>query len=355
MTELVLASRWSYSAARRSQALQAIQQQDVSALCELVTYHVRLKGVAGSDTSARTLRSYHLAIRDFLAWCWSGSQTLALNQLTSEQIEQYLLHLRTRPRHPRTPQAQPTAERLSADSARTYLYGVRAMTRALVWAGALDEDPTREVRAPRARTAAHERKGALSTSALNELLALPHSLGHAPERQARDAAILVLGARLGLRLDEMVHLDVTDLDVRSARLRVRHGKGQKARTVDIPPGTLAVLRSWLNVRSAVIRHGQADHGALLLSFQPAARGQRLSNRGLYSVVSVYGRLLGLDETLRGVHALRRTAGTRLYRATRDLHVVADVLGHASIATSAVYAKLDVNTRRAALAAAEEVE
>jgi integrase/recombinase XerC len=94
---------------------------------------------------------------------------------------------------------------------------------------------------------------------------------------------------------------------------------------------------------------------LLLSFQPAARGQRLSSRGLYSVVSGYGQLLGLDETLRGVHALRRTAGTRLYRATRDLHVVADVLGHASIATSAVYAKLDRNTRRAALEAAEEVE
>ncbi|QLG13029.1 tyrosine-type recombinase/integrase (plasmid) [Deinococcus sp. D7000] len=355
MTELVLASPWSHTAARRTQAMQAVQARDVAALCGLVTYHVRLKGVAGSDTSDRTLRNYHLAIRDFLAWCWSGAQTLALNQLTSEHVEQYLLHLRTRPRRPRTAHESPGTARLSADSARTYLYGVRALTRALVWAGVMDEDPTREVRAPRTRTAAHERKGALPTPLLGELLALPQALGHPPERQARDLAILVLGARLGLRLDEMVRLDVGDLDLRAARLRVRHGKGHKARTVDIPPGTLAILSRWLTARAALVPHGPADHGALLVSFQPAARHGRLSNRGLYSVVSAYGRRLGLDETLRGVHALRRTAGTRLYRATKDLHVVADVLGHASIATSAVYAKLDRNTRRAALVAAEEVE
>ena len=316
MTEPVLATRWSHPDGRKTQASQALQDQDAAAVCELVTYHVRLKGVAGSDTSPRTLRNYHLAIRDFLGWCWSESQTLALNQLTDEHVEQYLLHLRTRPRHPRTPHEAPGSGRLSADSARTYLYGVRAMTRALVWAGALKADPTSEVRAPRARTAAHERKNALPTALLNELLALPQAQGHAPERQARDTAILLLGVRLGLRLDEMVRLDVANLNLRSARLRVRHGKGFKARTVNLPPGTLAALQTWLVARRNVVADGQADPGALLLSFQPAARGQRLSNRGLYSVVAGYGRLLGLDETLRGVHALRRTAGTRLYRATR---------------------------------------
>jgi integrase/recombinase XerC len=46
--------------------------------------------------------------------------------------------------------------------------------------------------------------------------------------------------------------------------------------------------------------------------------------------------------------LRRTAGTHLYRATRDLHVVADVLGHASVNTSAIYAKMDMDVRREAL-------
>ena len=119
MTQLVLASRWTQPAARRGQVLQAIQDQDGAALCELVTYHVRLRGVAGSDTSPQTLRNYHLAIRDFLAWAWSESQTLALNQLTAEQVEQYLLHLRTRPHRPRTRHARPTTGRLSADSARS--------------------------------------------------------------------------------------------------------------------------------------------------------------------------------------------------------------------------------------------
>ncbi|MFC6667497.1 tyrosine-type recombinase/integrase [Deinococcus radiopugnans] len=354
MTDLVLASPWSHTAARRSQAMQAVQARDVAALCGLVTYHVRLKGVAGSDTSDRTLRNYHLAIRDFLAWCWSGAQTLALNQLTSEHVEQYLLHLRTRPRRPRTAHESPGTARLSADSARTYLYGVRALTRALVWAGVLDEDPTREVRAPRTRTAAHERKGRCPPRCWANCWrcprpwAIPRAAGPGPGHSGAGRA-----AGPATRRDGAAGCGGS----RPARGPVAGParQGRKARTVDIPPGTLAILSRWLTARAALVPHGPADHGALLVSFQPAARHGRLSNRGLYSVVSAYGRLLGLDETLRGVHALRRTAGTRLYRATKDLHVVADVLGHASIATSAVYAKLDRNTRRAALVAAEEVE
>lgn len=356
MTDLVLASRWANPDTRRARVLLATQDQDVPALCDLVTYHVRLKGVVGSDTSPRTLRNYQLAIRDFLNWCWSDAQTLALNQLTAEQVQQYLLHLRTRPSHPRTQHAQAGTQRLSADSARTYLYGVRALTRALVWADVLDEDPTREVRAPRSRTPAHERKGALSTPVLNQLLALPAQLHEAPERQARDVAILVLGSRLGLRLDEMVRLDMRDVNVGLHQVRVRHGKGDKERSVDVPSRALEALRSWLQAREALGLRGRLqDEDALLVSFAPGSFGRRLTNRGLYAVVSSYSRVLGLDETLTGVHALRRTAGTRLYRATKDLHVVADVLGHASITTSAVYAKMDRNTRQAALQAAEEVE
>ncbi|MFC6590973.1 tyrosine-type recombinase/integrase [Deinococcus lacus] len=52
----------------------------------------------------------------------------------------------------------------------------------------------------------------------------------------------------------------------------------------------------------------------------------------------------------GLHTLRRTAGTHLYRATRDLHVVADLLGHSSVTTSAVYAKMDSDVRREAITA-----
>ncbi|WP_045234804.1 tyrosine-type recombinase/integrase [Deinococcus pimensis] len=352
---LVLTSRWSQPDHRRARALQVLHDHDVDALCDLVTYHQHHKGVSGADTSPRTLRGYHLGVRDFLAWCWSEEQTLALNRLTNEDIERYLVHLRTRPRRPRTVHGRVPTEKLSPDSARTYLYGVRALTRALVWAGVLTDDPTKGVRAPRSRTAAHERKGALPTKVLDELLALPARTHDTPERTTRYLGIFVLGARLGLRLDEMVRLDVRDLDVHGARLRVRHGKGRKQRTVDVPPRALAALRAWLACREALALQGHVDPDALLLSFQPASRGRRLTNRGLYDVVSAYGHALGLDDTLTGVHALRRTAGTRLYRATRDLHVVADVLGHASVTTSAVYAKMDDQARKSAIHAAEDVE
>lgn len=299
MLALVPTSRWSHPDTRRREVLRASQDQDVTALCDLVTHHVRLKGQSGTDTSLRTLRNYHLAIRDFLSWCWSSTQTVGLNQLTAEHIEQYLAALRTRPRKPRTQAGRATTERLSADSARTYLYGVRALTRALMWAGVLDTDPTREVRAPRSRTAAHERKHALPTDVLNALLALPAQRHKGPERQARDEVMLVLGARLGLRLDEMVRLDVQDVNLQLRRVRVRHGKGRKQRSVDVPPKALEVLGRWLQLREALSLRGKVRDEALLISFAPGAWGRRLTNRGLYDVVTGYGRELGLDETVRG--------------------------------------------------------
>ncbi|WP_084473946.1 tyrosine-type recombinase/integrase [Deinococcus pimensis] len=173
---------------------------------------------------------------------------------------------------------------------------------------------------------------------------------------ALDSAIIALGATLGLRAAEIVALDASDVNLALREVHVRRGKGGKARRVPVTRGVGDTLGAWLTAREAMRLRGEVrDADALLVSLSPARFGARLSTRGLREIVNGYLTRAGLPRDMHGVHTLRRTAGTRLYRATRDLHVVADLLGHASVTTSAIYAKLDADLRLEALQKMEDDE
>lgn len=341
--ELVLASRWTQAENRRREALRAAHAQDAEALCDLLTFHLRLKSRRAGDVSEETLRSYTRTVRDFLAFVGpAGAPRHPLNQLDTEVVEAYLVHLRSRG--------------LALTSVNTRLYGVRALCRALVWAGAIREDPARDVKAPRDPTPAHVKKRALPNEAVKRLQVLPQERHGTAPTAARDAALLALGMSLGLRAHEIVALDVSDVDTRLGEVHVRHGKGGKSRRVPLGRTSAATLERWCAAREALRLRGKVadDERALFVSFRPSVFGKRLTTRGLGKIVNAYFSAAGLPPDMFGVHTLRRTAGTRLYRATRDLHVVADILGHASISTSAIYAKMDADIRREALEKAEDL-
>ena len=342
--DLVLASRWATPENRRREALRAAHGQDAAALSELLEYFLRLKSRRAGEVSPATLRSYRQACRDFLAFTGPPEAPRhSLQTLDAEVIEAYLIGLRARG--------------LAYGSVRSALYGLRALYRALRWAGAVRDDPAREVKAPIDPTPAHTRKRAIPPAQLRRLLALPLERHGEAAPGARDAALLTLGATLGLRAGEIVALDVDDVDLRLGEVHVRSGKGGKARRVPLTGGAAAVLARWLTAREALRLRGEVSQyeRALAVSFRPSCAGARLSARGLRTVVNAYLAAAGLPPDMWGVHTLRRTAGTRLYRATRDLHVVADLLGHASVTTSAIYAKLDTDIRREALEKVEALD
>jgi integrase/recombinase XerC len=116
-----------------------------------------------------------------------------------------------------------------------------------------------------------------------------------------------------------------------------------------------VLEGWLTSRRALELTGKIGSSALLVSFQPRAYGQGLSTNGARQIAARYYSAVGLPLEMFGLHTLRRTAGTHLYRATRDLHVVADILGHSSVNTSAIYAKMDTDVRLEALEKLEQLQ
>lgn len=330
---LVLASRWANPANRRREGLRAAHAQDAHSLTELLHTYLRLKSSKGGRISPLTLEHYAESLRKFLAFTGPpDSPQYALNQLQAEVFEVWLLVLQ--------------AQGLSASSVKRHLYGVRNLMRSLVWAGVLGHDPSVGVRPPAEAQAAHTRKSALSAATLTRLLALPDQLHpDDPVRASRDAALLLLGAVLGLRAAELVGLDLADTELTQGQLTVR-GKGGKTRRLPLTRTVAAALRRWLSLRPASVSP------ALLLSLSHRNVAGRLSTKGARDIAGRHYAALGLPPELWGLHTLRRTAGTQLYRATRDLHVVADVLGHASVNTSAIYAKMDSEVRREALEAAE---
>jgi integrase/recombinase XerC len=136
-------------------------------------------------------------------------------------------------------------------------------------------------------------------------------------------------------------------------LVVQHGKGDKYRTVPLSSTVQELIRDWQTVRRSLVATEQirVDDPALLLSFRHG-RFNRLSKAGALVLLNSYLKLMGLPPEYHGLHTLRSTAGTHLYRATRDLHIVADVLGHKSVESAAIYAKLDQSMRIEALEAME---
>ncbi len=140
---------------------------------------------------------------------------------------------------------------------------------------------------------------------------------------ARDSAILELFYSSGLRLSELVGLDVCDLDTLGETVRVL-GKGSRERI--IPVGSVA-LEAISHYRQAAKIHG----GALFLN----KSRRRMSGTGIWQMLKKQLRATGLPATL-SPHALRHSFATHLLDRGADLRSVQSLLGHASLSTTQIY-------------------
>jgi integrase/recombinase XerC len=154
----------------------------------------------------------------------------------------------------------------------------------------------------------------------------------------RDLAMLEMFYATGMRLSELVGLNVSDVDIVSEQVKVR-GKGKKERIVPFGSHAASALRRYISERDDLIagtRSKQVDRRALFLS----ARGKRLSARGVQHIVTRYLRTL--DESMGyRVHTLRHSFATHLLDAGADLRAVQELLGHASLSTTQVYTHTSV--------------
>lgn len=203
------------------------------------------------------------------------------------------------------------------------LSSIRAFHRFLLREGEAERDPTVGVIRPKLpRALPHP----LSVEEVARVLEQPD-----PSTPAglRDRAVLETLYGAGVRVSEMVGLDVDDLDLEEGSLRVL-GKGGKERDVPIGRfGCEAVAAYLTRVRPALVT--ARSRSALFLNL----RGGRLSRQGVTDILSKHARAAGIDRRV-SPHVLRHSFATHLLEGGADVRVVQELLGHASVATTQVY-------------------
>ena len=150
----------------------------------------------------------------------------------------------------------------------------------------------------------------------------------------RDHAIALCLAGLGLRVAEVAALTLGDVDLSAGTLRLVAGKTHRDRLLPMPPSVQRALLRY-------IRRDRPTPGEHLFVRHRIPLGEPVTRELIRGVIRrAYARVAGC-ERLTGTHILRHTAASRLLRAGADLKGIADILGHRSVDTSAIYAKVDV--------------
>ena len=216
------------------------------------------------------------------------------------------------------------------------LAAVRSFHRFCLEEGLLDTDPSEEVGSPRVPQGIPK---ALSEAEVEALLGAVPGAGPRPQR---DRAILETLYAGGLRISELVGLDLGDLDLHDGMVRVL-GKGAKERVVPLGRGARGALQEYLDDGRIELdrARNRTDRSALFLN----ARGGRLTRQGAWLIVRGAGDRAGLRGRLYP-HVLRHSCATHMLDHGADIRVVQELLGHASLSTTQVYTKVSPERLRA---------
>jgi len=144
----------------------------------------------------------------------------------------------------------------------------------------------------------------------------------------RNRALIAVLWRCGLRISEALSLELRDVDLEAGTVRVRHGKGDRSRTVGIDEQTAALLARWLD------RRRQLSPGARAPIFCTLA-GRRLDTSYVRRLLPRLARKAGIDRRVHA-HGLRHTHAAELAREGTPINIIRDDLGHTSLAVTDRY-------------------
>ena len=172
---------------------------------------------------------------------------------------------------------------------------------------------------------------------------MPKYLTLDDRNKERDFAIITLFLNCGMRLSELVGINIKDINFKDEKMNVI-GKGNKERTIYLNKACLNAVESYLEVRPKDgVKFDSRD--ALFLS----ERKERISNRTVQYIVKQELRKSGLDINKYSVHKLRHTAATLMYKyGNVDIRALQELLGHESISTTEIYTHVDNSQIRKAV-------
>ena len=259
--------------------------------------------------SPLTCKNYRRDLETLAAWC-EKSGVAGWDDLDSEHVRAY--------------SASCFRKGLSARSIQRRLSASRTFFRYLIREKEVKKNPITSVSAPKGKK---RLPGNLDADRMARLLDITGD-GAIIDR---DRAILELLYSSGLRLAELTDLNIGDVDMHDATVRVT-GKGNKDRIVPVGRHALKALRQWSITRGDL---ANADEKAMFVS----NRGTRISSRSVQARVKHWAKLQGIDANVYP-HLFRHSFATHVLESSHDLRGVQELLGHANISTTQVYTHLD---------------
>ncbi len=259
--------------------------------------------------SDHTLKNYQRDLRQLVSFC-DQQQLDDWPQLDSQHIRQYVAQRHRNGLSPRSLQRELSAFRSFFD------FQIRERH--------LSYNPARDVQAPRSKRKLPVTLDVDKTTALLEVN------GKDP-LSIRDRAILELFYSSGLRLSELVQLDLPQLDLHNRQVEL-HGKGNKTRIVPIGQQAVDAVQAWFTVRQSFRIQ---DEQAVFLN----RYGKRISARNIQKRVREWALRQGLDVHVHP-HMLRHSFASHMLESSGDLRAVQELLGHADISTTQIYTHLD---------------
>jgi integrase/recombinase XerC len=269
------------------------------------------------NVSVNTVTAYRDDLESFVTFLCHDYYTLGRDQLDLRQVDHltiraYLSALGRR--------------KLARSSMARHLSALRSFFKYLMREGRVEANPARSVATPKRENYLPSVMQPSDVALLLEQPALNVPLG------VRDRAWLELLYASGLRISELVAIDLDDIELRARLVKV-HGKGSKERIVPFGSKAEEAIRAYLPIRGELV--DDADEQALFLNY----RGQRITTRSVARLFDGYVR----DASLRsGIspHTMRHSFATHLLNAGADLRGIQELLGHASLSTTQKYTHLN---------------
>lgn len=269
------------------------------------------------NSSPHTLRNYRLDVEGFAGWARSrgkgGTGADFWRAVASADVRSHLASLHSN--HAKS-------------SVARKLSGLRAFFRYLVREGHLAANPAASVAAPKAVKKLPE------FMPVDEILHLLDTVADEGLAGARDKAMLETLYATGVRVSELVGMDLKDLDFANGFARAR-GKGKVEREVVLTAQAVKAIESYLDARAAAGQEVRRD-GPVFLNL----RGGRLTDRSVRRVLDAWLLRAALSRKV-SPHTLRHTFATHLLAGGADLRAIQELLGHKSLSTTQRYTHLGI--------------
>ncbi len=215
----------------------------------------------------------------------------------------------------------------AAATIKLHAVALRNLVRFLVQRKMLERDPTEFLGVPKVERYLPE------TLSAEEVAKLIRAAGGKTPLEIRDRAIVELLYASGLRVSELCHARLENLDLEQGFIRVI-GKGNKQRLVPVGSGARAALERYLSAARPELV-GKKTGGEVFLS----VRGRKLTNQRIWQLLGDLARRAGLEKEVHP-HMLRHSFATHLLQGGADLRIIQEMLGHADISTTQIYTHVD---------------